>query len=181
MVETVDGHDVEAVDRAIREALANTENDIGPTLICCRTTIGHGSPGRAGTADVHGAPLGAEEIAATRAALGWTHAPFDIPDEVRQAFDARARGASRHADWQARFDAYAAAFPDEAEAFTRRMAGRLPVGFNILSNAILRGVAKEAATVASRKASQQAIGRLARALPELLGGSADLTHSNLTD
>ena len=181
MVEAVDGHDVEAVDRAIREALANTENDIGPTLICCRTTIGHGSPGRAGTADVHGAPLGAEEIAATRAALGWTHGPFDVPDEARQAFDARARGASRHADWQARFDAYAAAFPDEAEAFARRMTGRLPVGFNILSNAILRGVAKEAATVATRKASQQAIGRLARALPELLGGSADLTHSNLTD
>ncbi|WP_345794535.1 transketolase [Thauera sp. JM12B12] len=181
VIEAVDGHDVEAVDRAIREALANTENDIGPTLICCRTTIGHGSPGRAGTADVHGAPLGAEEIAATRAALGWTHGPFDVPDEVRHAFDARARGASRHADWQARFDAYAAAFPDEAEAFTRRMAGRLPVGFDILSNAILRGVAREAATLATRKASQQAIGRLARALPELLGGSADLTHSNLTD
>ncbi len=181
VVEAVDGHDVEAVDRAIREALANTENDIGPTLICCRTAIGHGSPGRAGTADVHGAPLGAEEIAATRAALGWTHGPFDVPDEVRQAFDARPRGASQRAEWQARFDAYAAAFPDEAEGFTRRMAGRLPVGFNILSNAILRGVAKEAATVATRKASQQAIGRLARALPELLGGSADLTHSNLTD
>ena len=181
VVEAVNGHDVEAVDRAIREALANTENDIGPTLICCRTNIGHGSPGRAGTADVHGAPLGAEENAATRAALGWAHGSFEIPDEVRQAFDARPRGASRHADWQARFDAYAAAFPDEAEAFTRRMAGKLPVGFNILSNAILRGVAKEAATVATRKASQQAIGRLARALPELLGGSADLTHSNLTD
>ncbi|MDX9885580.1 transketolase [Thauera sp.] len=181
VVEAVNGHDVEAVDRAIREALANTENDIGPTLICCRTNIGHGSPGRAGTADVHGAPLGAEESAATRSALGWAHGPFEIPDEVRQAFDARPRGASRHADWQARFDAYAAAFPDEAEAFARRMAGKLPVGFNILSNAILRGVAKEAATVATRKASQQAIGRLARALPELLGGSADLTHSNLTD
>ena len=181
VVEAVNGHDVEAVDRAIREALANTENDIGPTLICCRTNIGHGSPGRAGTADVHGAPLGAEENAATRSALGWAHGPFEIPDEVRQAFDARPRGASRHADWQARFDAYAAAFPDEAEAFARRMAGKLPVGFNILSNAILRGVAKEAATVATRKASQQAIGRLARALPELLGGSADLTHSNLTD
>src|SRR5690606_33068083 len=166
VVEAVDGHDVEAVDRAIRAALDNARNDCGPTLICCRTTIGRGSPGRAGSADVHGAPLGAEESAATRAALGWTHAPFEIPDEVRQAFDARPRGASRRADWQARFDAYAAAFPDEAEAFARRMAGRLPVGFNILSNAILRGVAKEAATVATRKASQQAIGRLARALPE---------------
>jgi transketolase len=181
VIEAVDGHDVEAVDRAIREARANADNDIGPTLICCRTTIGHGSPARAGSAEVHGAPLGAEENAATRAALGWTHAPFEIPEEVRRAFDARRRGAALQADWQARFDAYAAEFPEAAEAFTRRMAGKLPVGFSILASAILRGVAKEAATVATRKASQQAIGRLARALPELLGGSADLTHSNLTD
>ncbi len=181
VIEAVDGHDVEAVDRAIREAQANADNDIGPTLICCRTTIGRGSPARAGSADVHGAPLGAEEIAATRAALGWPHAPFEIPDEIRSAFDARARGAEQRAQWQARFEAYAQGFPEAAEEFRRRMAGELPVGFGILSNAILRGVAKEAATVASRKASQQAIGRLARALPELLGGSADLTHSNLTD
>ncbi|MDI3515091.1 MAG: transketolase [Rhodocyclaceae bacterium] len=181
VVEAVDGHDVDAVDRAIREAIANADNDIGPTLICCRTTIGRGSPGRAGSADVHGAPLGAEEIAATRTALGWPHAPFETPAEIRSAFDARGRGAEQRAAWQARFDAYAQAFPEAAEEFRRRMAGELPVGFGILSNAILRGVAKEAATVASRKASQQAIGRLARALPELLGGSADLTHSNLTD
>ena len=181
VVEAVDGHDVEAMDRAIHEALANADKDTGPTLICCRTTIGHGSPARAGSAEVHGAPLGVEENAATRAALGWTHAPFEIPEEVRSAFDARRRGAALQADWQARFDAYAAEFPEAAEAFTRRMAGKLPVGFSILASAILRGVAKEAATVATRKASQQAIGRLARALPELLGGSADLTHSNLTD
>ena len=181
VVEAVDGHDVEAVDRAIRAALDNASNDCGPTLICCRTTIGRGSPGRAGSADVHGAPLGAEEIAATRAALGWAHAPFEIPDEVRRAFDARHRGATQHTDWQARFDDYAAAFPDDAESFRRRMAGELPVGFGVLSNAILRGVHNDGATVATRKAGQQAIGRLARALPELLGGSADLTHSNLTD
>ena len=181
VVEAVDGHDVEAVDRAIREALANADNDIGPTLICCRTTIGRGSPARAGSAEAHGAPLGADEVAATRAALAWPHAPFEIPAEIRSAFDARARGAEQRAAWQAAFDAYAAAFPEQAKEFGRRMAGTLPVGFGVLANAILRGVHNEAATLATRKASQQAIGRLARALPELLGGSADLTHSNLTD
>ncbi|MBC9073879.1 transketolase [Thauera sp. CAU 1555] len=181
VIESVDGHSVAAVDRAIREAVANAENDVGPTLICCRTTIGRGSPARAGTADVHGAPLGAEEIAATRAALGWPHAPFEIPAEVRTAFDTRAAGAERRAAWQARFETYRAAWPEAAAEFERRMAGQLPVGFPVLAQAILRGVNKDTATVASRKASQQAIARLARALPELLGGSADLTHSNLTD
>ncbi|HRP24941.1 transketolase [Thauera sp.] len=181
VVEAVDGHDVEAVDRAIREALANADKDIGPTLICCRNTIGRGSPARAGTADAHGAPLGAEESAATRAALAWPHPPFEIPAEIRSAFDARARGAERRAAWQAAFDAYADAFPDAAREFGRRLAGTLPVGLPVLANAILRGVHNEAATLATRKASQQAIGRLARALPELLGGSADLTHSNLSD
>ncbi len=181
VIEAIDGHDVEAVDRAIREARANADNDIGPTLICCRTTIGRGSPARAGTADVHGAPLGADELAATRAALAWPHPPFEIPAEIRSAFDARARGAEQRAAWQAAFEAYAEAYPDAAKEFGRRMAGTLPVGFPVLANAILRGVHNEAATLATRKASQQAIGRLARALPELLGGSADLTHSNLTD
>ncbi|MFU2485823.1 transketolase [Thauera sp. WH-1] len=181
VIEAVDGHDVEAVDRAIREARANADNDIGPTLICCRTTIGRGSPARAGTADVHGAPLGADELAATRAALAWPHPPFEIPAEIRSAFDARARGAEQRAAWQAACEAYAEAYPDAAKEFGRRMAGTLPVGFPVLANAILRGVHNEAATLATRKASQQAIGRLARALPELLGGSADLTHSNLTD
>ena len=181
VVEAVDGHDVAAVDRAIQMALGNAEADTGPTLICCRTDIGHGSPGRAGTADVHGAPLGAGEITATRGALDWPHLPFEIPGEVRAAFDARARGAAQHDEWRARLDAYTQAFPEEAEELCRRMAGALPVSFPVLSNAILRGVDKEAAELATRKASQQAIGRLARALPELLGGSADLTHSNLTD
>ncbi|MDX9887513.1 transketolase [Thauera sp.] len=181
VVEAVNGHDIAAVDRAIQVALGHARADTGPTLICCRTNIGHGSPGRAGTADVHGAPLGASEIAATRGALDWPQVPFEIPGEVRAAFDARARGAAQQAEWARRLSAYAQAFPDEAEEFRRRTAGDLPVGFGILSNAILRGVAKEAASVATRKASQQAIGRLARALPELLGGSADLTHSNLTD
>jgi len=181
VIERVDGHDVEAVDRAIREALANAENDVGPTLICCRTTIGHGSPARAGTAGVHGAPLGKDEIAATRAALDWPHAPFEVPAAVRAAFDARHTGAVTHADWNKRFAAYRSQWPDAAAEFGRRMAGELPAGFPVLAEALLRGVQNESPEIATRKASQQSIGRLARALPELLGGSADLTHSNLTD
>ncbi len=181
VVEAVDGHDVEAVDRAIQEALANADQDRGPTLICCHTTIGRGSPARAGSADIHGAPLGAEECTATRNALRWDHGPFEVPDEIRAAFDARPDGAERHAHWQRAFDAYSGAFPQAAAEFRRRMGGELPVGFPVLASAILRGVDKEGAGVASRKASQRAIGRLALALPELLGGSADLTHSNLTD
>jgi len=181
VIERVDGHDVEAVDRAIHEARANAANDAGPTLICCRTTIGHGSPARAGTAEAHGAPLGKEEIAATRDALDWPHGPFEIPAEVRAAFDARARGEAVRGAWRERFAAYRAAYPEVAAEFVRRMAGKLPAGFPVLADALLRGVHNEAPTVATRKASQQAIGRLARALPELLGGSADLTHSNLTD
>ncbi|MBR0566381.1 transketolase [Azoarcus sp. L1K30] len=181
VVEQVDGHDVDAIDRAIREARDNAANDLGPTLICCRTVIGRGSPARAGTAGIHGAPLGKDEIAATRTALGWDHAPFDIPAEIRSSFDARDRGSARQAEWQARFDAYAHQWPEAAAEFSRRAGGQLPTGFGVLADAILRGVHNEGITVASRKASQQAIGRLARALPELLGGSADLTHSNLTD
>ena len=181
VVERVDGHQVEAVDRAIREALANADNDIGPTLICCRTTIGKGSPTRAGTAGVHGAPLGAEEIAATRAALDWPHPPFVVPDEIRESFDARDRGARQHADWQARFAAYRTAYPELAAEFQRRQRGDLPVSWRVLSTALLRRAHNDGATIASRKASQIAIERIARALPELLGGSADLTHSNLTD
>ena len=181
VIEHIDGHDIDAVDHAIRNARDNAAADTGPTLICCRTTIGRGSPTRAGTAGIHGAPLGKAEIAATREALGWDHPPFDIPEEIRNSFDARKTGAARQAAWQTQFDAYAQEWPELAAEFTRRVAKRLPVGFRVLSDAILRGVHKEAATLASRKASQQAIGRLARALPELLGGSADLTHSNLTD
>ena len=181
VVEGVDGQDVEAVDRAIREAQANMDNDIGPTLICCRTTIGQGSPARAGSAGVHGAPLGSEEVAATRMALAWPHAAFEIPEEIRESFDARARGARERADWQARLAAYREDFPEAAAEFERRMRGALPVSWRALGPALVKRAANEGATVASRKASQMAIERLARALPELLGGSADLTHSNLTD
>ncbi len=181
VVEAVDGHDVEALDRAIRQAQDNAANDAGPTLICCRTTIGKGSPSRAGSAGVHGAPLGAEEIAATRQALGWPHAPFEIPDDVRNAFDARPRGAAAHAEWKARFATYRQHHPEAAAEFERRMGGALSIGFDVLARAILKAVNNEAASPATRKASQQSIGRVARALPELIGGSADLTHSNLTD
>ena len=181
VVENVNGHDVEDVDRAIREALANTENDIGPTLICCRTTIGKGSPARAGTAGVHGAPLGADEIAATREALDWAHAPFDIPQEIRESFDGRAKGERDRTEWEARMAAYRAAHPELAAEFERRMRGDLPSSWRALAPALVRRADNEAATIATRKASQVAIERVARALPELLGGSADLTHSNLTD
>ena len=181
VIAAVDGHDIESVDRAIREALANSDNDVGPTLICCRTTIGQGSPGKAGSAGVHGAPLGDDEIRATRQALGWPHAPFEIPDDVRNAFDARARGERAHAEWQSRFDRYRQHYPEAGVEFERRIGGALPPGFDVLSRALLKVVDNEAAGPATRKASQQAIGRVARALPELIGGSADLTHSNLTD
>lgn len=181
VIEAVDGHDIDAIDRAIREARTHADNDAGPTLICCRTTIGRGSPSRAGTAGIHGAPLGPDEIAATREALGWDHPPFHVPQEVRTSFDALRSGASQRAAWQQRLDAYRVAWPEEAAEFERRVSGTMPTGFKVLADAILRGVNNEGATLASRKASQQAIGRLARALPELIGGSADLTHSNLTD
>ncbi len=181
VIERVDGHDVEAVDRAIREALANADNDVGPTLICCRTTIGRGSPARAGTAAAHGAPLGKDEIAATRDALDWPHPPFEVPADVRAAFDARGTGAATRAKWNERLAAYRSQWPEAAAEFVRRVEGELPAGFAALAEAMLQGVQTEGPEVATRKASQQAIGRLARALPELLGGSADLTHSNLTD
>ncbi len=181
VIDAVDGHDIEALDRAIVQALGNATADTGPTLICCRTTIGHGSPSKAGTAAAHGAPLGKDDIAATREALQWTSPPFEIPDDVRAAFDARSSGAQHQAEWQARFDAYRATWPEQAAEFERRMAGHFPKGFGVLSDALLRAVAREKASIASRKASQQRIARLAKALPELLGGSADLTHSNLTD
>ena len=149
VVERVDGHQVEAVDRAIREALANADNDIGPTLICCRTTIGRGSPARAGSAGVHGAPLGADEVAATRAALDWPHAPFVVPDEIRASFDARAHGARRQAEWQTGFDAYRTAHPALAAEFQRRQRGDLPVSWRVLSTALLRRAHNDATSVAS--------------------------------
>ena len=178
VIREVDGHDAYTLDTAIDEALTPCGK---PTLVCCRTVIGHGSPSRAGSADVHGAPLGSAEVAATRAALGWTSPPFELPEEVRGGWDARRRGAAMQADWQARFDAYADAHPQLATEFLRRMRGDLPEGFAESADAWVATVAERAEPMASRKASQQAIGALADLLPELLGGSADLTGSNLTD
>ncbi|MFT3812735.1 MAG: transketolase [Acidovorax sp.] len=174
----VDGHDADAVAAAIAQAKAQGER---PTLVICKTSIGKGSPNRAGTAKAHGEPLGAEEIALTRAALGWTAAPFEIPAEVYADWNAATAGAEREAAWNERFAAYGAAHPDLAAEFTRRMAGDLPKNFAQVAVDTVVAAHTKAETVASRKASQLALEAFTAALPELLGGSADLTGSNLTN
>ena len=173
----VDGHDVNAVDAALAASKAATQ----PTLIICRTTIGKGSPNRGGTAKAHGEALGAEEIRLTREAIGWAHEPFTVPAEVYAQWDAKAAGAQREADWNARFAAYRAAHPELAAEFERRMAGQLPAGFAQTAVDAVIAAHTKAETVASRKASQIALEAFTQALPELLGGSADLTGSNLTN
>jgi transketolase len=173
----VDGHDVNAVDAALAASKAATK----PTLIVCRTTIGKGSPNRGGTAKAHGEALGAEEIRLTREAIGWAHEPFVVPTEVYAQWDAKAAGALREADWNARFAAYRAAHPELAAEFERRMAGQLPAGFAQTAVDAVIAAHTKAETVASRKASQLALEAFTKALPELLGGSADLTGSNLTN
>ena len=178
VIRAVDGHNTPAVSAAIAQAKQSGDK---PTLICCKTSIGFGSPNRAGTAKAHGEPLGAEEIALTRAALGWSHGPFEIPAEVYADWDAKAAGAQREAAWNERFAAYSAAYPEQAAAFTRRMRGELPANFAEIAAQIASQAHDEAATVATRKASQLALEGLTAALPELLGGSADLTGSNLTN
>lgn len=181
VIPNVNGHDVDAVDAAIAQAKQNAALDKGPTLICCKTNIGEGSPNLAGTDKVHGAPLGDAEIAATRAAIGWEHAPFEIPAEVYNAWDAQVEGAARQSAWDKLFDAYSARFPAKAAEFKRRMAGDLPAQFEQTAARLLAEVAAKGETIATRKASQNAITLLAAELPELLGGSADLTGSNLTN
>ena len=178
VIRNVDGHDRAAIDAAIRAAVAETAR---PTLICCKTVIGAGAPNKAGTHDVHGAPLGDAEIAAARAHLGWTHGPFEIPAEVYAGWDGKARGAESEGGWQAKFKAYAAAFPAEAAEFTRRMGGNLPANWSEHVAKAIAAANEKGETVATRKASQLAINALAPALPEFLGGSADLTGSNLTN
>ncbi len=179
VIRGVDGHDPAAVDAALRAAMDGVGK---PTLVCCKTVIGHGSPNKAGTHDVHGAALGAAEVAATRAALDWHHAPFEIPADVRAAWDQREAGAARHAAWTQRFAAYRAAHPDLAAEFERRVMRReLPTDYPRRSAEALVKVVTDAATIASRKASQNTITALLPLLSELLGGSADLTGSNLTD
>jgi len=173
----VDGHDTDAVDTAIRQAQAETSR---PTLICCKTLIGKGAPKKQNTGGAHGAPLGAEEIAATRAAINWPHAPFEIPEAVRAEWNARERGAAQEAHWNQKFSAYAAAYPELAAEFKRRMSGELPAGWTAHRDAFMAQTAQKAETIATRKASQNAIEGFAPALPELIGGSADLAGSNLT-
>jgi transketolase len=177
----VDGHDMGAIEAAITQARAHAASGRGPTLICCRTVIGRGAPNKAGTEKVHGSPLGAEEVAATRKALGWTLPPFEIPQDVYAYWDGRARGAQQQSAWQARFDRYAAEYPDLAAELRRRMAGELPADFAEHARAFVQSTQDKAESIATRKASQQAIEAFAAVLPELLGGSADLTGSNFTD
>ncbi|BAL96939.1 transketolase [Rubrivivax gelatinosus] len=178
----IDGHDAAALDAAMTAARAQGDAADGkPTLIVCKTTIGKGAPNKAGGHDVHGAPLGAAEVAAMRQALDWPWGPFEIPDELRAAWDQRERGAATHADWTARFAAYRAEHPQLAAEFERRMAGVLPAGHAERTAEAVARLAASAGTVATRKASQLALDALAPGLPELFGGSADLTGSNLTN
>lgn len=181
VVRNVDGHNVADVDQAIEQAKAWAAKGKGPTLICCRTVIGKGAPTMAGTAKIHGAPLGADEIAAARAALNWPHEPFVIPEHVYQRWDARTKGKLWQDEWAKGFDAYAQSYPQEAAELSRRMAGELPADFADKALAFVQATADKAETVASRKASQFAITAFADMLPEMLGGSADLTGSNFTD
>jgi transketolase len=174
----VDGHDVAAVDAAIKAAHAVTDR---PTLICCKTIIGKGAPTKAGTAEAHGAALGEKEVAATRTALGWTYPPFEVPKAIYGAWDARERGARQQQEWTERFARYRAAFPAEAAEFNRRIGAKLPKDWAQASAAFVAAQAKKGETVATRKASQQAIEALAPHLPEMLGGSADLTGSVFTN
>ncbi len=174
----VDGHDAAAVSRAITQAKRSGDK---PSLIVCKTAIGKGSPNRANTAKAHGEPLGAEEIKLTREALGWAHGPFEIPAEVYADWDAKAAGEKREAAWNTRFSAYAAAYPELAAEFKRRMAGDLPKTFAQVAVDAAVAAHTKAETVATRKASQIALEAFTAALPELLGGSADLTGSNLTN
>jgi transketolase len=177
VVRDVDGHDPDAIAAAFDAALVETSR---PSIICCKTTIGKGSPNKEGTESCHGAPLGADEITLTREALGWSHDPFVVPDDVYAHWDARSAGAEAEAAWQSSFDAYKGDCAELAEEFVRRMSGELPAEFlSGVDDFIAQCVANES-DAASRKASQQVIAAIAPTLPELLGGSADLAGSNLT-
>ncbi|RZT75786.1 transketolase [Azospira oryzae] len=177
VIPNVDGHNATAIEAALLQAKAEGNK---PTLICCKTKIGMGSPNKADSHDVHGAPLGDAEIAATRAAIGWNHAPFEIPADVYAAWDGKAKGQTVEGQWNERFAAYAAAFPAQAAEFQRRMAGKLPANWQQVVDAYIADTAAKAENIATRKASQNAIAALVPNLPEVVGGSADLAGSNLT-
>jgi transketolase len=173
----VDGNDSTAIAAALAAARAETQR---PSLICAKTVIGWGAPNKQGSASMHGEAMGNEEIAATRVHLGWTAPPFEIPDDIRAAWDMREKGARAEQEWRARFAAYKSEFPALAAELTRRMAGDLPAGFDDLVNANVAGTQAEAKSLATRQSSQAALNALGPTLPELLGGSADLTPSNGT-
>lgn len=178
VIADVDGHDPEAIKAAIEAAQAETSK---PTLICCKTIIGFGSPNKSGSHDCHGAPLGDDEIAAAREFLGWSHAPFEVPADVYEGWDAKAKGAAAQSEWNAKFEAYQAAYPELAAEFERRVIkGELPADFAEKAAAYIKECQEKGENIASRKASQNAIGMFGAMLPELLGGSADLAGSNLT-
>ena len=176
VIPAVDGHDADAINAAIEAAKA----DPRPTLICTKTVIGFGSPNKSGTHDCHGAPLGAEEIAATRKELGWEHGPFEIPSEVYSEWDAKEAGAAKEAAWNEKLAAYEAAYPELAAEFKRRVNGDLPAEWEEKANAIIADLQANPANIASRKASQNALEAFGAMLPEFMGGSADLAPSNLT-
>ncbi|EGF30252.1 Transketolase [Oxalobacteraceae bacterium IMCC9480] len=177
VIRAVDGHDPVAIDAAIRSAKAQDR----PTLICCKTTIGQGAPTKAGGHDVHGAPLGKVEIAAMRAAKGWQAAPFELPDGVAAAWDGRVAGAARQHEWQQRFDAYRAQFPQLADELLRRVDGALPPALSVAFAGLIANDGALHKKIATRKASQIVLEAISASLPEFFGGSADLTGSNLTN
>ena len=177
VLRNVDGHNAAAVSKAIQQA----KHSKNPTLICCKTAIGHGSPNLAGSDKVHGSPLGADEITATRLALEWPHAPFEIPQDLSEAWNFQARGKVAQASWEKQFAVYRQAFPQLAAELQRRMQGKLGANFTKTLNDFIALCQSKAETIATRKASQNAITGLAPAVPELIGGSADLTGSNLTN
>ncbi|MDC6476765.1 transketolase [Methylophilaceae bacterium] len=176
-IRDVDGHDPEAIDKAIQEAKKVTDK---PTLICCKTIIGKGSPNKAGTHGCHGAALGDDEVALVRKEIGWEHAPFVIPQDVYDGWNQKDKGDAREQEWNTKFDVYAKEFPEMAAEFKRRMSNELPADWEKQSNALINDANKAAEKVATRKASQNVITALAPILPEFVGGSADLTGSNLT-
>ena len=176
VIRNVDGHDPEEIKTAIETARKSAQ----PTLICCKTTIGFGSPNKQGKEDCHGAPLGDAEIALTRAALKWNYGPFEIPADIYAEWDAKEAGKAAEAEWDQRFAAYSAAFPTEANELIRRLSGELPADFSEKADAYIAEVAAKGETIASRKASQNALNAFGPLLPEFLGGSADLAGSNLT-
>ncbi|MGJ4730223.1 transketolase [Luteimonas sp. SDU101] len=177
VIRDVDGHDADAIKAAIETALAHDDK---PTLVCCRTTIGYGSPAKAGKESSHGAPLGADEVVATRQGLSWAHQPFEVPQPIAEAWRATDAGAKREAEWNALLERYAAQYPEQAAELQRRMRCELPEGFSAAADEYIARLQAEGPVVASRKASQMAIEAYAPLLPELIGGSADLAHSNLT-